>query len=411
MFDGVCVYCNAKHAVMPRLQARPNRRPAFGGMQRVYLDHNATTPLRHDVGLALRAAHGLRGNPGSVHAEGREAAAWVAEGRARVAALVEADPGCVVFTSGGTEADNTAIFGIARERPRGRHAVVTAVEHPAVLAPVERLRLLGWSVDVLPVDRFGRIDLADADALIREDTAFVGVMLANNEIGNVYPVAEIAEIAHARGALVHVDAVNAAGKVPIDLAILGADTLALSAHKIGGPKGVGALICGEGAALVPLLMGGGQEDGRRSGTANVGGIAGFGVAAVGAAEALDSGDVARVGALRDRLERAVLVGASEAGLRAVVLGDRESRLPNTTNIAFAEAHAADLALALDRVGVAVSAGSACSCKKGRPGHVMRAIRSPIGGGVRFSLGGGNVTAQVDYAAQATVREAQRLAVS
>jgi cysteine desulfurase len=264
-------------------------------LREVYLDYAATTPVHPDVAAAvLEVLREDWGNPSSIHGRGRRARRCVEAARTRVAELIGAEPDEVVFTSGGTEADNLAVLGAARaarEEGRGAHVVTSAVEHHAVLDACGALAAEGFEVSVLPVDRAGRVDPAAAEDAIRDDTVLVSVMLANNELGTIQPVGAIARAAHARGALVHTDAVQAAGQIPVDVRALGVDLLTLSAHKIYGPKGVGALFVRRGVRLAPLVHGGSQERRWRPGTENVPGIVGFGVAAELARRECTSGAV------------------------------------------------------------------------------------------------------------------------
>lgn len=317
-----------------------------------YLDWNATAPLRPEAAAAVADALALGGNPSSVHGRGRAARQLVEKGREAVAMLVGASTDGVVFTSGGTEANHLALLGAGRER-----VLVSAVEHSSVLAAMS-------DAERIPVDRDGRVDRAALAVLLAADDrpALVSVMLANNETGVLQPIAEIAEIAHANGALFHCDAVQGAGKIKLSLAEIGADFLTLSAHKVGGPTGVGALVLAAGAEIVPLLRGGGQERNRRAGTENLGGIAGF----AAATSACDPAEYERVRALRDQLETALPPDA-------VVIADGAARLPNTAAIAMPGMPAETQVIALDLDGVMVSAGAACSSGKVAPSHVLAAM--------------------------------------
>jgi len=365
-------------------------------VQRVYLDHNATTPL-HPAVLA-RMTEVLRdefGNPSSVHHFGQRAKALLDEARASVAALLGADPTEVVFTGGGTESDNFAIRGAAEamEAAGRRHLIASSIEHEAVLNTLKALARRGWRTTLLPVDQRGVVSAEALRAAITDDTALVSIMCANNEVGTIQPVAQLAEIAHERGALFHTDAVQAAGKVPVDVRTLGADLVALSAHKMNGPKGVGALWIRRGVRLVPCVTGGRHERGRRAGTENVAGIVGCGVAAAAAREKM-AADAARVGALRDRLEREILRTVPGTAVN----GGDSPRVPNTTNISFERIEAESLLIALDLEGIAVSTGSACSSGTLEPSHVLRAMGFPAHrtqNSIRFSLGMGNTDADVD----------------
>jgi cysteine desulfurase len=322
-----------------------------------YLDWNATAPLRPEAAAAMAASLARCGNPSSVHRWGRAARQTVEHGRCAVAALLDVPPEGVVFVSGGTEANHLALLGSGRQR-----ILISAVEHDSV-------RRAAPEAEQIPVDRDGVIMLGALDDLLAGDPrpALVSVMLANNETGVVQPVRAIAALAGAHGALFHCDAVQAAGKIPLDFDTIGADLATLSAHKLGGPPGIGALILRDGLELAPLLRGGGQERGRRAGTENLPGIAGFAAAAAAAAAEISVYD--RVRMLRDTLERRV----AELAPEAVVLGAAAPRLPNTAAIAMPGVPAETQVIALDLDGVMVSAGAACSSGKVGPSHVLEAM--------------------------------------
>lgn len=366
---------------------------------RVYLDHNATTPLRPQAIAAMLGALRAGGNPSSPHAFGRAARKRVEDARDQVAALVGAAPEAVIFTSGGTEANALALTGTGAERVLvsaiEHDSVLKAVEHDSVLKAVEHDSVLKAvdRAEVVPVTRNGVLDLAALEAMLAQNRGrtVLALMLANNETGALQPVAEAARLAHAHGAWLHCDAVQGAGRVPIDMGRIGADTLALSAHKIGGPQGVGALVVGSHMTLTPLLRGGGQERGRRAGTENVPGIAGFGVAAE-----LASRTLARMPLLarwRDRLEREVLKMAPVRIFAAAA-----PRLPTTSCFAL-DGVAADVQLmALDLAGVAVGTGAACASGKATPSHVLRAMgadEETIRNTIRLSLGWNSRAGDVD----------------
>jgi cysteine desulfurase len=365
-------------------------------VQRIYLDHNATTPTHPAVIDRMAAA--LRddfGNPSSVHHFGQVAKAALDGARSAVAALIGADPSEVVFTSGGTESDNFAVRGVAEalEVTGRRHLIASAIEHEAVLNTLKALARRGWKTTLLPVDQSGIVSPDTLDAALTDDTALVSVMHANNEIGTVQPIAELARRAKARGAVFHTDAVQTAGKIPVDVKALGADLLSLSAHKFYGPKGAGALWIRRGLRLQAPITGGKQERSRRAGTENVAGIVGLGVAAQLARTTM-AADAARLGPLRDRLEEGVL----RAVTGSAVNGERSLRVPNTTNISFERVEAESLLIALDLAGVAVSTGSACSSGTLEPSHVLKAMGFPAHrtqNSLRFSLGAGNTEADVD----------------
>ncbi|MGE0260029.1 MAG: cysteine desulfurase family protein, partial [Alphaproteobacteria bacterium] len=338
-----------------------------------YLDWNATAPPRPEAISAVGATLAQGGNPSSVHRSGRIARHGIERARETVALQIGAEPDGVIFVSGGTEANHLALLGGGRER-----VLVSAVEHNSVLQAIPE-------AERIPVDRDGIVDLGALDAMLRADPrpALVSVMLANNETGVLQPAARIAAIAHAHGALFHCDAVQAAGKIPLDAAATGADLVSLSAHKIGGPPGVGALVVVGGAEPAPLLRGGGQERGRRAGTENLPGIAGFAAAAEAALAGL--ADYDRVRQMRDRLEMVALRAVPDA----VVVGAGASRLPNTTALALPGVAAETQVIALDLDGVMVSAGAACSSGKVGPSHVLQAMGLPphiAGCTIRVSLG-------------------------
>lgn len=372
--------------------------------QRSYLDYNATAPLRPEVREVFAAALALYGNPSSVHAEGRAARGAIEAARAKVAGLVGARPEDVIFTSGGTEANALALAAQAGE---AWHCYMSAVEHPSVLSGG---RFYSETTTRIPVTPDGVVDL---EILARELAKhhlggwrpFVSLMAANNETGAIQPVAETSKIVHSAGGLLHTDAVQAAGRIKLDMAALGADMLSLSAHKLGGPKGVGALVLGNGASVEPLVKGGAQERRRRAGTENVAGIVGFGVAAE-----LAASDLAKMGAiatLRDELEKGALTIAPDA----IVLAARVKRLPNTTCIAVPGAKAETLVIGLDLAGVAVSSGSACSSGKVEASHVLSAMGVPeeiAQGAIRVSLGFATKRADIDNFLKAFAELIKRL---
>jgi cysteine desulfurase len=366
-------------------------------VQRIYLDHNATTPVDPEVlGAMLPFLRDEYGNPASLHWHGQRARAAVEEARARVAALIGAEPAEVVFTGSGTEADNMAVRGAAGAAREPRRSIAcTAVEHHAVLNAVEALREEGWPTAIVGVDGEGRVDLEELSRTVDETTALLSVMLANNETGVLQPVRDAAALARQRGARIHCDAVQAAGKVAVDVRELDVDLLTLSAHKLYGPKGVGCLFVRRGTPLAPLLRGGSQERNRRAGTVNVAGVVGFGLACARAGERLEA-DGRRMAALRDRLEERLL--AIEDACR----NGTEPRVPNTTNVSFPGAEAEALLVALDLAGVAVSTGAACAAGGVEPSHVLRAMGLPPGrvqSSLRLSLGRSTREADVDHAAE------------
>lgn len=364
---------------------------------RIYLDWNATTPLRREAREAMAAAWDLTGNPSSVHAEGRQARRLVEDARVSVAGAMGALPRNVVFTSGGTEANALGLTpGLRRASGAPvKRLVVSAIEHASVLAGG---RFPADAISTVGVTRSGLLDLDHLRAALEGGPpALVSVMLANNETGAVQPVMEAAEIAHAAGGLLHVDAIQAFGKIPFDINAIGADLMTLSAHKIGGPKGVGALILAEALqGLEPLLRGGGQERGHRAGTENVAGIAGLG-AAVKAAVGASEGDAIRLESLRNRLE-----GGLRETRGLIVFSDDVRRLPNTTLFTVPGLRAETAVIGFDLAGIAVSSGSACSSGKVQPSHVLEAMGFGefAQGAVRLSLGWSTSDADINCCIEA-----------
>jgi len=363
---------------------------------RIYLDHNATTPL--DPLVADRMTQAMRevwGNASSVHHFGQQAKAALDDARAAIASLLGADPSEIVFTAGGTESDNIAIRGAAEAlEPSGRrHLITAAIEHEAVLNTMKALAKRGWRVTILPVDASGLVSPDHLHDAIADDTALVSVMHANNEIGTIQPIAELAAIAHQYGALFHTDAVQSAGKLPLDVKALGVDMASIAGHKFYGPKGTGALWVKRGVRLVPTGSGGKQERNRRAGTENVPALVGFGVAAAVALLKLP-GEGKRLAVLRDRLE---------AGILAAVPGSERNgaispRVPNTANLSIDRVESESLLIGLDLAGIAVSSGSACSSGTLEPSHVLKAMGLSHGrtlGSIRFSLGASNTDADID----------------
>jgi cysteine desulfurase len=364
---------------------------------RVYFDYNATSPLAPAaVDAVLRATRDIFGNASSVHYFGQQAKGELDDARSALSALIGADPSELVFTSGGTESDNFAIRGAAEAlEPTGRrHLVASAIEHEAVLNTLKALARRGWRTTLVPVDSSGIVSPERIREAMADDTALVSVMHANNEIGTIQPIAEIAAIAHERRALMHTDAVQSVGKIPVNVRTLGVDLLTLSAHKFNGPKGAGVLWVKRGTRMQPILTGGKHERNRRAGTENIPAIAGMGAAALLAAQKMAAEGV-RLAALRDRLERGILAGVPGT----VVNGALESRVPNTTNISFDRVEAESLLIALDLEGIAVSTGSACSSGTLEPSHVLRAMGFPphrTQNSLRFSLGMFSTEEEVDH---------------
>jgi cysteine desulfurase len=364
---------------------------------RIYLDHNATTPVEPAAADAMmRALQDLFGNASSVHYYGQQAKAAIDDARSSVAALIGAEPSEIIFTSGGTEADNFAIRGAAEalELTGRRHLITLGIEHEAVLNTFKALAKRGWRTTVLPLDASGIVSPDRLREAMTDDTALVSIMHANNEIGTVQPITELAAIAHLRGALFHTDAVQSAGKIPVNVRALGVDLLSVSAHKFYGPKGIGALWAKRGVRLSPFLSGGKQERNRRAGTENVPGAIGMGIAAARAAQKMGA-DAARLAELRDRLENGILSSVPNTDVN----GSREARVPNTTNISFDRIEAESLLIALDLEGVAVSTGSACSSGTLEPSHVLKAMNLSshrAQNSIRFSLGASNTEQQIDH---------------
>jgi cysteine desulfurase len=363
---------------------------------RIYLDHNATTPL--DPAVVDRMAQALRdvwGNASSVHHFGQQAKAALDEARASVAALLSADTSEIVFTAGGTEANNIAIRGAAEalEASGRKHLITSGIEHEAVLNTMKSLARRGWRITMVPVNTTGIVAADRLREAITDDTALVSVMHANNEIGTIQPIAELAAIAHERGALFHTDAVQAAGKIAIDVRALGVDMLSIAAHKFYGPKGAGALWVKRGVRLLPFMTGGRQERNRRAGTENVPALIGLGVAADLARRKMES-EGPRLAALRDRLEAGILSTISGTDRN----GAASPRVPNTTNISVERVEAESLLIGLDLAGIAVSSGSASSSGTLEPSHVLKAMGYPHArtlGSIRFSLGVSNTEEHID----------------
>ncbi len=376
-------------------------------IRRVYLDHNATTPLDPGAREAmLPFLDHVFGNPSSIHHFGQQARAALEEARGQVAALVSAQPSEIVFTSSGTEADNLALHGVTRSAREPRlKLVVAAIEHHAVLNTAKALIGDGVPVELLRSGSDGKVDLDDLRAKVDDRTALVSVMLANNETGVIQPIEEVVEIARRSGALVHCDAVQAAGKLPIDVGRLGVDLLTLSAHKLYGPKGAGALFVRRGTRMSAQIRGGSQERNRRAGTESVADLVGFGRAAERAAKGLLE-EACRQGALRGRLEQRLL------SVPGAVQNGGEPRVPNTSNLSFEGIDAESLLMALDLAGVAVSSGAACAAGAVEPSHVLRAMGlrgGRVESSIRLSLGRGTTEEEVDLAAARIVEaiEAQR----
>lgn len=373
----------------------------------IYLDNNATTRVAEEVIAAMTPYYReLFGNPHAIHSLGRRSHDAVEEARAEVALLLGCEAGEVIFTSCGTEGNALVLRGLTDQRPERRKVVTTSVEHPSVLTLLRALERAGTiELAIVPVNQEGAIDLDAMRAAIDDRTLLVSVMLAQNETGVLHPVARIAELAHARGALLHVDAVQAAGKVPLVQDDLGADFITISGHKFHAPKGVGALTIRKGLSLQPLWYGGGQELGLRSGTEPVPSIAGLAAAARLARTALAS--YANVQALRDRLETAILASVAETSVN----GGSQPRLGNTANISFHDAYADEIVRALDAEGICASAGAACHSGSVEPSGTMKAMGKPLRvamGAVRFSLSRYTTGEEVDRAVEAVGRVVGRV---
>jgi cysteine desulfurase len=367
-------------------------------METIYLDHSATTPVDPEVlGAMMRYFANHYGNPSSIHGFGQEAKRAVDEARGQVAALIGADPEEIVFTGGGTEADNMALMGTAFAGSPGRnHIITSAIEHHAVLNTCKYLETRGYVVTYLPVDSQGVVSPEDVQRTITEKTFLITIMHANNEVGTLEPVAEIAFMARGRGILVHTDAVQSVGKIPVNVNDLGADLLSLAGHKLYGPKGTGALYVRRNTPIQPILFGGHQESGRRTGTENVPGIVGLGKACEIAARDLP-GQMDRLQNLRNRLEKRIMEKITDV----CVNGHAFRRLPHVLSISFRSITGDAVVRELDKQGVAASAGAACTAETIRLSHVLEAMQIPKDvamGTVRFSLGKGNTETQIDHAA-------------
>lgn len=360
----------------------------------IYLDNNATTMVAPEVRDAILPLLGEEyGNPSSMHTLGERSGKLLSEARKKVAAALNCRPDEIIFTSCGTEGDNTAIHSALESQPDKKHIITTKVEHPAVLNVASHLSRNGYDVTYLGVDSLGRLDLDELRAAIRPDTALISVMYANNESGVIFPIKEIAEIGRAHDIPVHTDAVQAVGKVAINLAELPVDYLVFSGHKIHAPKGVGVLFVRRTALFRPFLVGGHQENGRRGGTENLPGIVGVGKAIELAVAGIEEENT-RVRAMRDRLEK----GLMETIPDAIVNGDPDNRLPNTLSIAFKYIEGEAMLLMMDQFGICASSGSACTSGSLEPSHVLRAMGVPFTfshGSLRFSLSVYNTEEEID----------------
>jgi cysteine desulfurase len=376
-------------------------------MREVYVDNNATTRVTPEVlEEMLPYFCDLYGNPSSLHRFGGQVGEKVWEARERVADLLGAHPDEIVFTSCGTESDNAAILGTLASYPEKRHVVTTTVEHPAVLNLCRYLEGKGYEVTYLPVDKTGMIDLNELREAIIDRTALVSIMFANNETGVIFPIEEITQIVKEKGIALHCDAVQAVGKIPLDLRVTPVDLLSLSGHKLHAPKGIGALYIRRGTPFVPSLIGGHQEGGRRGGTENVPSIIGLGKACALAAETMAE-EQQRLQILRDKLEKGIL----ERIPSCLVNGGQSRRLFNTTNMSFEAVEGEAILLLLSEEGIATSAGSACASKDPEPSHVLVAMGVPqtaIHGTIRFSLSRYNTEEEIDYILEKIPSIIQRL---
>lgn len=364
-------------------------------MKTIYLDNNATTKVADEVFEEMKPFFSdFYGNPSSMHSFGGQIGKNVKKAREQISALINCDPCEIIFTSCGTESDNAAILGAVAAMPAKRKVITSRVEHPAVLATCRSLSSHGYHVVEIDVDKNGKLDMVQLEKEIDEDTALVSIMYANNETGTVFPIEEIAQLTKSRGVLFHTDAVQAVGKIPIDLAKLPVDMLSISGHKLHASKGVGVLYVRKGTYIKPFMHGGHQESGRRAGTENVAGIVALGKACELAAKWIEE-ENSQVRILRDRLEKGILASCSDA----IVNGDIENRLPNTTNISFEFIEGEAILLMLDQFGICASSGSACTSGSLEPSHVLRAMGVPFTaahGSIRFSLSKYNTAHEMDY---------------
>ncbi|PLX98454.1 MAG: cysteine desulfurase NifS [Desulfuromonas sp.] len=379
-------------------------------MKRIYLDNNATTPVHPEVLEAMMPFYKEQfGNPSSVHWAGREVSGMVESAREQVAGLLNCSPAEIVFVSCGSEGDNFAIKGtVDALQEKGNHIITTSVEHPAVLETCQYLEKQGCDVTYLSVDQDGMLDLKELEDAINDKTILISIMWGNNETGNLFPVEEIGRIAKKYKVRFHTDAVQAIGKVPVDVHACGADLLVLSGHKIGAPKGVGAMYIRRGTRLTPLLHGGHQERNRRAGTHNVAGIVGLGKACELAGEHLEE-NAAHMRRLRDKLEKGVLEKIPNIKLNGHP--DPDFRLPNTLNVSFAFIEGESLLLNLDMYGIAASSGSACTSGSLEPSHVMGAMCVEVTlahSSTRFSLGADTTEEDIDYVLDVLPKTVQRL---
>jgi cysteine desulfurase len=365
-------------------------------MKTIYFDNNATTKMDERVLEEIKPLFcELYGNPSSMHTFGGQIGRRISKAREQVAELLGCEPNEIIFTSGGTESDNMAIKGVLAGFPNRRKIITTRVEHPAVLAVCREMENQGYTVIELSVDKQGRLNMTELEQQLDDDTAIVTIMYANNETGVIFPIEEIAELVTDRGITFHTDAVQAVGKIPLNLKNSSIDLLSLSGHKLHGPKGVGVLFVRKGTRMSPYMLGGHQEAGKRAGTENVPGIVGLGKACELALDNIDQ-ENKKVKYLRDKLENAILRECTDCRLN----GDKDNRLPNTTNISFEYIEGEAILLMLDKQGICASSGSACTSGSLEPSHVLRAMGVPFTaahGSIRFSLSRYNTEEEVDYA--------------
>jgi cysteine desulfurase len=376
-------------------------------MKRIYMDHSATTPVAPEVLEAMLPYFSEKfGNASSLHSFGLEAKEALEESREKVAGLLGAKPEEIIFTAGGTESDNLALKGIARKNQKsGKHIITTRVEHPAILECCRKLEKEGFEVTYLPVTNEGLVEIATLESAIRSDTILISVMHANNEVGTIQPLEEIGRLAAEKDIYLHTDAVQSVGKIPTDVNKLGVDLLSLSAHKLYGPKGVGALYIRNGTRLESIIQGGGHERGLRSGTENIAGIVGLARAGELASQEMAS-EARRLTDLRDKLARKVLDSVKEAWIN----GTMKMRLPGNLNFGFKYVEGESLLLFLDSIGISVSTGSACSSHKLEPSHVLLSLGlkpEECHGSLRITLGRSNTMEEVDYVALGIARAVER----
>jgi len=372
----------------------------------IYLDNAASTPVHEKVIEEMIPYFKERyGNPSSIHRFGRIANAALQTGRKRIADLINADSSEILLTSGGTESNNTAIYGIALQK-KGNHIITSSIEHDAVLEPCKRLEKEGFRVSYLPVDKYGLVSSQDIRKEISKDTCLITIMFANNEVGTIQPIKEIATIAHENNVVFHTDAVQAVGKIPIDVRELGIDLLSISSHKINGPKGVGALFVRRGIMISPLIYGGGQENGLRSGTENVASIIGFGMACKLAKENMDQ-NIDLFKNLTSNLINRVLKEIPGSSLN----GHVERRIPNNVHFTFLGVNGEDLIIKLDENKIAASTGSACSVRTQKASHVLRAMgfsHEQITGSLRLSVGITNTEQEINETVETLKKIVQEL---